>query len=466
MMAAVGSQIGLFIERKRVVAGLHLFRALIDQTTDGIEVIDPNTGRYLDVNETACVTHGYTRDEYLSRSVPDIDPLVTARPWVELIAEHRLVGTRSFESEHRRKDGSTFPVEVNLSFIHLDREYLVSVVRDITYRLRANEEVRASEQRFRQAQQRLKHVMASSPAVLFTLSMDEGQIQGINWISQNVLDVTGYSAEDALCPDRWRAKVHPEDLERVVAQTHAELLSQGHTNHEYRFRHQDGSYRWTRGDLRLVRDVSAGVREVVGSWLDITERKSLEDQFRQAQKMEAFGQLAGGVAHDFNNLLTVISGYSEMLLDSLRSEDRNRVLVQEIHTAGSRAALLTGQLLAFSRKQVTQPRVLDLNAVIAGTEKMLGRLIGEDVLLATVPASGLDRVKADHGQIEQVILNLVVNARDAMPLGGRITIETANVDISASDRHLGSHAVAGRHVMLAISDTGCGMNEDVLARVT
>ncbi len=202
---------------------------------------------------------------------------------------------------------------------------------------------------------------------------------------------------------------------------------------------------------------------VISMAQDITDRKILEEQFRQAQKMEAFGQLAGGVAHDFNNLLTIILGYSEILLVTLRPDDRNRGSIQEINKAGERAALLTRQLLAFSRKQVVQPQVLDLNGVVVSTKNMLGRLIGDDITLATVFSPGLDRVKVDPGIVEQVIVNLVVNARDAMLQGGAITIETANVILDETFGHV--EVAPGRYVLLAVTDTGCGMTEEVKRRI-
>ncbi len=197
---------------------------------------------------------------------------------------------------------------------------------------------------------------------------------------------------------------------------------------------------------------------------DISERKHLEAQIRQSQKMEAVGVLAGGVAHDFNNLLTIISGYSNLLLMSPIDES-SRGLIKEIHKAGERAAALTRQLLAFSRKQVLEPKVLDLNAVVTNLIKMLGRMIGEDMLLATALDPDLDPVKVDPGQIEQVIINLVVNARDAMPNGGELTIETANVELDKTCTQLRADVIPGRYVMVAVSDTGCGMTEEVKARI-
>jgi CheY-like chemotaxis protein len=189
-----------------------------------------------------------------------------------------------------------------------------------------------------------------------------------------------------------------------------------------------------------------------------------EEQLRQSQKLEAVGQLAGGVAHDFNNLLTVIGGYSSILLNKLPPDSAHRSSIEEIKKASNRASALTRQLLAFSRKQILQPKVLDLNQVVNDLEKMLRRLIGEDVDMATVTDPLLGKVKADPGQIEQVLLNLIVNARDAMSKGGKLTIETRNVTLSeeSSQRHA---ALPGRYVLLAVSDTGCGMDPKVQARV-
>jgi signal transduction histidine kinase/CheY-like chemotaxis protein len=233
---------------------------------------------------------------------------------------------------------------------------------------------------------------------------------------------------------------------------------------EYGFRHKDGSWRTLESVVSNLLDNPAVTGIVINS-RDVTERRTLESQFRQAQRLEAVGRLAGGVAHDFNNVLTAIAGYSDLLLEDLDARDPKRQDVEEIRAAAQRAATLTRQLLAFSRKQVLQSRVLDLNAVVQALEKMLQRLIGEDVELVFSPGADLRPVRADPGQIEQVILNLAVNARDAMPRGGKLTIETANVELDATyvrDHH---GAVPGRYVLLAVSDTGVGMEPETRSHI-
>jgi PAS domain S-box-containing protein len=198
---------------------------------------------------------------------------------------------------------------------------------------------------------------------------------------------------------------------------------------------------------------------------DVTERHALEQQLQQSQKMEAVGRLAGGIAHDFNNLLMVISGYSEFLLDRLGPEPELRAPAQEIASAAGRASALTRQLLAFSRKQMLAPKILDLNGVVTENLKMLTRMIGEDIELVMVPATGLGAVRADAGQIEQVIMNLAVNARDAMPSGGKLTIETSNVSLDEEHAHVQAPLKPGNYVMLAIGDTGAGMDSETQSHI-
>ena len=454
------------------------------------------------------------------------------------------------------------------------------------------DQIQERDAALRAAQERLAHVVSSSPAVLYSLKV-EGQKLVPMWVSANILRLSGYAQKENNGAEWWADRVHPEDLERVLAQIPT-LLSEGFVSREYRFRHKDGTYRWVADEQRLLRDATGIPIEVVGSWsdvtprkqaelrlleseeqyrllfdsnpqpmwvydletmaflavnhaavnhygyshgeflnmtirdigrfeeaqlreehgvprpaesdrkasqsprvwthrkkdgslidvelavgsiefrgrraglvlvTDVTERKRLETQLLQSQKMDSVGRLAGGVAHDFNNLLGVITGYGELLAGRLPNDPQLKRYVSDILKAAERAAGLTRQLLAFSRKQVLQPRVLDLNAVVAEMEKMLRRLIGEDVHLITVFDEGLEGVQADPGQMEQVLMNLAVNARDAMPRGGRLTIETANVDLDVTYARSRPGVQPGPHVMLAVSDTGHGMEPEVLGHI-
>jgi PAS domain S-box-containing protein len=325
-------------------------------------------------------------------------------------------------------------------------------------------ERKLAEEALSQTQLQLQHVVASSPAVLFTLAIDGEELRP-TWVSENIQEMLGYPAEEVFQPNWWQERVHPEDLQRVLAAIQQGLFAHARLADEYRFRHQNGKYRWVRSELRLLRDANGNPAEVVGSWSDVTERKNLEDQFRQSQKMEAVGRLAGGVAHDFNNLLTVINGYGEVVLESLPAGDPTRELIGEMVAAGGRAAGLTRQLLAFSRKTILEPKVLDLKALVADVDKMLRRIIGEDVRLTVVADPEPGAVKADPGQIEQVILNLVVNGRDAMPQGGRLTIEVRHTELDEAYARTHPDARPGPHVLLAVSDTGCGVDAATLARV-
>lgn len=358
-----------------------------------------------------------------------------------------------------RADGTEFPLEATVSPGRVaGRKFYTVVVRDITERKRAEAALRAAEAR-------LEHVVSSSPAVLFALRIDGGEFRAIDWMSPNVETMLGYRVEETLGAHWWLSNIHSADRDAVVDQFRAEIVSREFSAAEYRFRHKNGQYRWIRGETRLLRDGAGHPSEVIGSLSDITDRRRLEEQLRQAQKMEAIGTLAGGVAHDFNNLLTIINGYSDLLLSGLAPGNPMGELLVEISKAGERAGSLTRQLLAFSRQQVLDPKVLDLNAVVVDTEKMLRRLIGSDVILTAALAPALAPVKADPGQLEQVLMNLCVNARDAMPRGGRLTVETRNVTLD--EGHTATHhgVRPGEYVLLAVSDTGIGMDAQTKARI-
>jgi PAS domain S-box-containing protein len=335
----------------------------------------------------------------------------------------------------------------------IDPAELVAQVKALLRVWRAEEAQRAVESRFRAI------IEKSFDAVVLVAA--DGTLLYASPSQYRVLGST---------PEEWEGRdsfelVHPEDRPEVV-RLFAALLARpgGSDGTVHRALHKDGSWRWleTRGTNLL--DDSA-VRAVVINYRDITEQRQLEEQLRQSQKMEAVGQLAGGVAHDFNNLLTVINGCGDLLLDDLRPDDPHRHLIAEMRKAGERAAALTRQLLAFGRKQVLAPKVLDLNGVVSEMGKLLRRTIGEDIELVLHLQPGLAPVRADPGQMEQVILNLAVNARDAMPQGGRLVIQTGNAE--ATESYARSHAgvAVGSYVLLEMRDSGCGMSPDVKARI-
>ncbi len=331
--------------------------------------------------------------------------------------------------------------------------------QEIIERKQAEAALKTSEERFRQV------ISSITDHIYVTEVNAEGQQTNI-YHSPHVEVLTGYSIEKFNADWKfWPSVViHPDDKE--IAAEQSVRLAQGQNSEiEYRLIRANREVIWVRDSARV--EVSADNSKMIyGVVSDITQRKQLETQFLQSQKMEAVGRLAGGVAHDFNNLLTVINGYSELLLHRyLNDVAPFRRYIEEIKKAGERATALTGQLLAFSRKQVLQTKVFNLNDVVADMDKMLQRLIGEDIELIFRPKTHLGKIKADPGQIEQVILNLVVNARDAMPNGGKITLETESVSLDESYTGQRLGLAPGGYVKLTVKDTGAGIDPRVLPHI-
>ncbi|MGC2332405.1 MAG: PAS domain S-box protein [Candidatus Acidiferrales bacterium] len=277
--------------------------------------------------------------------------------------------------------------------------------------------------------------------------------------------ILGYGLDELEATSSFE-QVHPDDRQIVVdAAADARRTGVGRRI-EYRMRHKDGSWVYLESTASPVMNAKGEVETLVIVNRDISERRRLEEQLRQSQKMDAIGRLSGGVAHDFNNLLGVIIGYAEILQERIPETDSMRAPVDQIIKAGSRASSLTKQLLAFSRQQVLEPKILLLNAVVSDTEKMLRRLIGEDIELLTSLDPALGKIRADQGQIEQVIMNLVVNARDAMPEGGRLVIETANFEIDDKfARRYAYPVLPGAYILLTVSDNGIGMDTATQQRI-
>jgi PAS domain S-box-containing protein len=286
-------------------------------------------------------------------------------------------------------------------------------------------------------------------------------------VNERLCELLGYSREElqtANVPQLMRTPEATANEADALSRLAAGTLNH-HVVDEKKYTCRDGSVVWARVNVSVHRDPAGRPLHFILVIEDITERRTLEAQVRQANKMDAIGGLAAGIAHDFNNILSVVLSYSELLAQDLKEGDPMRVDLEQIREAGLRAVSLTRQLLAFSRQQVLQPKVVELSEIVAGMENMLRRLIGEDVDLGTSSAASLGKIMVDPGQMEQVIMNLAVNARDAMPQGGKLTIETSEVmlDDAYASEHVG--VKAGRHVLLAVSDTGIGMNVATQARV-
>ncbi|HUJ33024.1 MAG TPA: ATP-binding protein [Candidatus Acidoferrum sp.] len=274
----------------------------------------------------------------------------------------------------------------------------------------------------------------------------------------------GYSPEELERTSAYE-QIHPDDLPGVVAAAQEARTTGIGRRLEYRIRHKNGEWRVLESTASTVRNAEGEVEKLVIVNRDITERRELEHQLVLSQRLEAVGKLSGGIAHDFNNLLGVIIGYSEALQQTIGPEDSRREAIDEIQKAGQRAATLTHQLLAFSRKQVMEPKILDLNSIVVDMQKMLRRLIGEDIELKFETSPDLGRVKADRGQLEQVILNLAVNARDAMPRGGELKIKVANAVLDEKDAARHRYVVPGQYILLKVSDTGIGMSAATQAHI-
>ena len=354
---------------------------------------------------------------------------------------------------NRRKDGSLYDEEMTITPVRNragDITHFIAIKLDITSRRRTEERIC-----------RLAQVVENS-AEMIAIGDSGGRIIFVN---QALLQATGFDDQELIGEFFETSLLSPSNPPNLEEEIRLQTLSGGGWSGEclgLRKYGTDFDIFLSTGQIRNGQGVVIGT---FGIFRDITDRKRLEEQLVMSQKMEAVGRLAAGIAHDFNNLLGVIMGYSDLLQEGLPADDpRNRKL-QQIWKAGDRAASLTRQLLAFGRKQVVEPKVLDLTAVINELNKMLSRIVREDIELVTILRPETGRIKADPAQVEQVIINLVVNARDAMPQGGRVIIETANTEL---DEHYSrSHPAVrpGPYVMVAVSDTGLGMDPETQARI-
>ena len=448
------------IERHRVEGALRTsearYRSLVESSIQGIlihvngviRLANPALAKLLGVNRA---------EDLVGASIWSFIPVEDHERLAEVIRARREGRPQpQYEARAVRRDGSIIWLDSTASSIEWGGEQasLVTMI-EVTDRKRAEEAARAGEERFRQLAENIREAF-----VIIELPAHRALYVSPIWE-----EIWGRRAKEIYSdPQVWFDSIHPEDVATV--RTARSAVEQGQSaDNVFRVIRPDGAARWVRARMFPVLDDGGRVYRMVGLIEDITEVRRKEEQYRQGQRMEAVGRLAGGIAHDFNNLLTAILGYTELVLNDLGPNHPLAGDVREIRNAGQSAVQLTRQLLAFSRRQILQPRVIDLNQVLERMNGLLRRLIGEDVTLRTQLMMPLARVNADPGQIEQVVMNLAVNARDAMPHGGRLTIETANVELDQA--YVATHpgATAGPQVMLAVSDTGVGMDEATQRRL-
>ncbi|MGH9492998.1 MAG: PAS domain-containing sensor histidine kinase, partial [Terriglobales bacterium] len=430
------------------------FATAFRSAPDSMTISTLREGRYVEANDRFLQLYGYTRAELMGRNALELNIWADSQDRAALVERLQREGrAQDLEVRLRTKSGEVRQVLLSAECIELEGEtYLVAGSKDITERKLAEEALRRSEEKFAKA-------FRSHPDAITISTLKDGHLLEVN---EGFLRLYGYTREEVLASSTLELGIweDPRDREKLVTQ----LLEHGSvTDLEAYMRTKPGATRVVLFSAETIE--LAGEPCVVIVARDVTERRQLEEQFRQAQKMEAVGRLAGGIAHDFNNLLTIIRGHSELALMELEAGSAAGGSLEEVQKAADRAAGLTRQLLAFSRQQVLEPRVMSLNHVVTEMEKMLRRLIGEDVELVSRLAPDLKNVKADPGQVEQVIMNLVVNARDAMPTGGKLILETSNTQLTGDFAEQNPGARPGAYVCLSVADTGCGFDEATQARI-
>ena len=369
----------------------------------------------------------------------------------------------SIRMEYGEKVYGLLTVSTPIDFITTKEEQSLfqEIASDISFALHTievEEAQKQAEEALKKSEEKLKVIFNESLNVMMIMDNESGEILSINQAAHHIL---GYENKTLL--GKHFSILFPSESELTINNLLEKLSIHGSVFELQEFVRADGSV--------LPIDLTATLipwdkgKAILATFRDVSERIRLENQFLQAQKMEAIGVLAEGVAHDFNNLLTTIIGCSDLMMMSIGKDHDLRGNLEDIRKAGKRAASLTRQLLLFSHRQILEPKVINLNDVISDMDKMLGRLIGEDIDLEPVLAPDLGQVEADPGQIEQIIINLAVNAKDAMPRGGKLTIDTANVELNEVYVHSHADVTPGPYVMMAISDTGTGMDEETLSKV-
>ena len=560
-------------ERRQAQDELKLFRNLVDQSNDTFEVIDPETGRFLDVNAKGPAELGFTRAEYLSLRVSDIDPTMAGPAWAQFLKQIHAQGFLSGEGFHQRKDGTTFPIEFSARCVQFEREYIVTVVRDITERKLAQKQIHESERRFREMLENLELIAITldlegtvtfcNDFLVRLTGWTSQEILGSNWFSKFVPDFpevhqiffasiptgqipahfenpiltrdgktrdivwnntvlrdsagaiigTASIGEDVTERNRAEERVreqasmldHAKDAiivrdistqkitfwnqgaERLygwsaeeakgsdigslvwidpgkVDIVSEELLQSGEFHGEHQHITKAGKKLTVTSHATLLRDSLGNAKSALVIYIDVTEQKALETRFLRAQRMESLGTLAGGMAHDLNNILAPIRMSVSMLRDGLDA-DRSEEIISIIETSAERGADIVKQVLTFGRGVEGEHRPLQVGALISDLLKFIRETFPKNITLERSVSADLWPIWGDATQIHQVLLNLCVNARDAMPEGGKLQVGADNLDLDPSYASMLPEAVPGSYVVIAVSDTGTGMPPEVLERI-
>ncbi|MGD1075143.1 MAG: PAS domain S-box protein [Thermodesulfovibrionales bacterium] len=437
-----------------------MFKALAEKSLVGVYLVQDGVFRY--VNPRLAEVFGYAADELIDRRGPKDVVFAEDWPMVEENMRKRLSGeTDSIDYLFRglTKDGEILDLEGHGSLtLYKGRRSIIGTLLDITDRKRAEMAIRANERRY-------KCLIESVTDYIYTVFVEDGQPTGTSH-GPGCEAVTGYSTEDYdVDPYLWFRMIHQDDKDLVLEQAARILSGNSVLPVEHRIIHKDGSIRWVKNKPVSRYDEKGRLIAYEGLISDITERRRLEDQLRQAQKMEAVGQLAGGIAHDFNNILTAIMGYANLLQMKINVDDPLNRYIAEILASSERAADLIQGILAFSRKQILNPKPVDINDVIEKMKELLSRTISEDIELEALLNDQTLTVMVDRGQMEQVLMNLCTNARDAMPTGGMLTIETASMEMTEEFVQNHGYGAKGRYARISVSDTGVGIDEETKRKI-
>jgi two-component system, cell cycle sensor histidine kinase and response regulator CckA len=439
---------------QRLQASEEKYRILFERNPQPMWVYDAASLRFLAVNQAAIDHYGYSRSEFLSMTLKDIRPIEEAPAMLQSAFGPRGDVARAGVRKHRTKDGRTIFVEVTDCRIEFEGQPASLVLaNDVTEKKHAEEELHESEEKYRQ-------LIENASYGIFRSTLD-GRLLGVN---PAFVAMLGYTSREEVLQLNLETDVYHDanerkDIQRSYGSDARRVAA------EVVFKRKDGGLIKTKTNGRLIpaHDGRPQCFEVMAE--DVTQQRSLEDQFRQAQKMEAVGRLAGGIAHDFNNVLMIVNSYVELIMRHLSPDSAIQSYAEHIVQAVKKAASLTNQLLAFSRKQMLQPTVLDLHAVVSDIGKMLPPMLGEDIEMTIVAEPGLGSVFADRAQIEQVLMNLAVNARDAMPNGGKLQIDLRNATVDRQYMQRHPQIVPGSYVVLAISDTGIGIDSATQTKI-